>query len=63
MEIIFSVLFFIPLAVTFGAPYVWDYLDKNTWYNPATSIAIGFLFDYIVLYGIKQAKNKTEKED
>lgn len=52
---------FVPFCFTFGIPYVWDYLDKNTWYNPATSITLGFLFDFVVLWALDQAKKKTEK--
>lgn len=52
---------FIPFCFTFAVPYLWDYLDKNTWYNPATSIVLGFLFDYVVLYGINNAKKKAEE--
>lgn len=54
-------LLFIPFVFTFAAPYVWDYLDKNTWYNPATSIGLGFVFDFIVLYSINQAKKKSKE--
>lgn len=53
-------VFFIPLFFTFGAPYVWDYLDKDTWYNPLTSMTGGFLFDYLIVWAIKKAKKKAD---
>ena len=53
-------MFFIPLVFTFGVPYIYDYFDVNTYYNPMTSLLGGFLFDFAVLYAIKQAKKKAE---
>ncbi len=58
---VFFGVFFIPLLFTFAAPYIWDYFDKDTWYNPATSIAGGFLSEFIIVWAIKQAKKKTEQ--
>lgn len=54
-------LFIIPFVFTFGAPYFWDYLDKDTWYNPLTSFTGGLLFDFIMLYTINKAKKKSEE--
>lgn len=59
-DFIFGILI-IPFAFTFAAPYLWDYLDKNTWYNPATSFAGGLLFDFLMIYAINKAKQKSEQ--
>lgn len=54
-------IFFIPLVMTFGAPYFWDWIDKNTWYNPLTSMTIAFFFDYVIAYGFNFAKKQSKE--
>ncbi len=53
-------IIFIPLVFTFAAPYFWVAINHATWYNPGTSIVGGLLFDYVMIYAINRAKNKSK---